>query len=140
MNLPAPRPRVQRCLERRAPRRRRASSRGDYDVAGAGPAVADRDLARWLPEVELTDLPRAVEGALEGALGSEQGAQFAQALIDDRLAAVEAERLNQLTDADRRQPRILAQQPPDLLPEGGLASTGGAGSGRRADARSAELP
>jgi hypothetical protein len=79
--------------------------------------VADRDLARGLPEVELTDLPRAVERALEAALGSEQGAQLADALVDDRLATVEAERLDQLTDADRRQPWVLAQQPRDLFPE-----------------------
>jgi hypothetical protein len=32
-------------------------------------------------------------------------------------ATVEAERLDQLTDADRQQPWVLAQRPPDLFPE-----------------------
>src|SRR5271165_5184890 len=47
----------------------------------------------------------------------EQRAHLAQVVIDDRLAAIETERLDQLPDPDPRQLRITAQQIVDLLLE-----------------------
>jgi hypothetical protein len=59
----------------------------------------------------LADLAGAIDGALKGALGQKQRAHLAQVVIDDRLAADKAERLDQLPDPDARQLRVLAKQP-----------------------------
>jgi hypothetical protein len=53
----------------------------------------------------------------------EQRPDLAQVVIDDRLAAIEAQRRDQLPDALPRQLRVLAQQPVDLVLERGPAST-----------------
>jgi hypothetical protein len=50
-------------------------------------AVADRDLGLRLPEVELADLAGAVDGPLVGPRRTEDGAQLADVVIEDRLAA-----------------------------------------------------
>jgi hypothetical protein len=42
---------------------------------------------------------------------------LAQIVVEDRLAAVVAERLDQLADALARQPRVLLQEAPDLVLE-----------------------
>ena len=58
------------CLLRedeRAGARARVAEAGDDDPRAAGLAVADRHLGRGLPEVELADLPRPVDGALRDA-------------------------------------------------------------------------
>jgi hypothetical protein len=43
-------------------------------------------------------------------------AQLSDVVVDQRLAAVEAELGDQLEDPDPRQPRVRAQQPLNLLP------------------------
>ena len=79
--------------------------------------MADRDLAGWLPEVELADLPRPIDRALERPGRVEQRPHLPQVVIDDRLAAVEPERRDQLPDPLPRQLRVGLQQPMDLLLE-----------------------
>jgi hypothetical protein len=79
--------------------------------------VADRDRAAGLPQIPLTHLTRAIDRPLMRPLPFEQRPHLTQIVIQDRLAAVEPERLDQLADADPRQLRILLQQPTDLVPK-----------------------
>src|SRR6202007_1022832 len=95
----------------------RIAQAGDDDITLAQLAVADGDGGTRLPQVPLADLAGAIDGALKGALGQKQRAHLAQVVIDDRLAADKAERLDQLPDPDARQLRVLAKQPVDLLLE-----------------------
>jgi hypothetical protein len=54
--------------------------------------VPDRHLALWLPEIELADLARPIDRPLKRSRPrNEQRPDLAQVVIDDRLAAVEAE-------------------------------------------------
>jgi hypothetical protein len=80
--------------------------------------VADGNRCRWLPQVPLADLARAIDGALEGPLCQEQRAHLAQVVIDDRLRTVEPQRLDQLADANAGQLGVFAQEPVDLPLEG----------------------
>ena len=80
--------------------------------------MADRDLLARLPEVELADLPGPVDGALVGAPGSEARAHLAQVVVEDRLAAFEAELRDQLADAGAGHAVVALQQALDLLLEG----------------------
>jgi hypothetical protein len=94
----------------------RVAQAANHHPAAATLAVADRDRRRRLPEVELADLARAVEGALEGpGRRREQRTDLTQVLIEDRPAAREALLDDQLADTRGRQARIQAQQPVDLL-------------------------
>ena len=80
--------------------------------------MADGDLLAGLPEVELADLPGSIDGALERPWRrQEQRPHLAQVVIDDRLAAIEPKRRDQLPDPLTRQPRIAAKQPMDLVLE-----------------------
>src|SRR5690606_10064331 len=80
-------------------------------------AVADRDRARGLPQVELADLARAVGGALEGARRrGEQRPDLAQVLIEDRAPAGVTGLGDQLTDPRRRHARLVAKEAVDLRP------------------------
>jgi hypothetical protein len=63
----------------------RPAQAGDDDPATPRLAVADRDLGRGLPEVELADLTRPVDGALIGARRAEDRAQLAHVVVEDRL-------------------------------------------------------
>jgi hypothetical protein len=77
--------------------------------------VPDRDLGAWLPEVELADLARSIDGALERPWRrQEQRPHLAQVVVDDRLAAVEPQRHDQLPDPLAGHPRLDLQQPVDL--------------------------
>ena len=92
-----------------------AQARDDHP-APARLAVTDRDLRPRLPDIELADLARPVDGALKRpARRREQRPNLAQIVIDDRLARPAAQRLQQLTDPDPGQLGILAQQPVDLV-------------------------
>jgi hypothetical protein len=74
-------------------------------------------LARGLPEIELMDLAAAISRQLERPRRRRiERPQFGHIVVDERLAAVEAELGDQLKDPEPRQPRILAQQPLDLVP------------------------
>jgi hypothetical protein len=61
------------------------------DVALAGLPPADRDFRAGLGEIELGELAGAVGGALEGAGLAVERSQLADAIVEDRLAAVVAE-------------------------------------------------
>ena len=89
-----------------------------HHPAAARPAVADRDLLARLEEIELQQLAGAIDGALIGALGAQDRPQFAQGVIEDRLAAPIARLGDQLADAGVRDPVDVAQQPGDLLAVG----------------------
>ena len=97
----------------------RVAQARDDDPAAAGLAVPDRDLRARLPEIELADLARPIDRPLKRPRRRrEQRPDLAQVVIDDRLAAREAQRLDQL--ADPLTPGSfgsLAQQPMDLVLE-----------------------
>ena len=95
----------------------RVAEAGDDDEALAGLTVADRDRTGWLPEVELAELARAVDRALVSARSQMKRPHLAQVVVDDRLRALEADRLELLADDDARQFRILAEQAIDLVLE-----------------------
>ena len=79
--------------------------------------MTDRHPRRGLPQIPLADLPRAINGPLVRARRQEQRADLTQVVIDDRLGAIEPERLDQLPDPDPRELRIILQQPMNLLLE-----------------------
>src|SRR5215208_1715854 len=98
--------------------RARVAQACDDDPCPPGLAVPDRDLPPRLPEIELADLARAINRALKRPRRRrEQRADFAQVVVDDRLAAIETELHDQLADALPRQPRIRPEQPVDLVLE-----------------------
>src|SRR5579884_169333 len=80
-------------------------------------AVADRHRPRRLPQIPLTDLPRSIDGPLMRPELEEQRSDLAHVPIDDRLATIEPQRLDQLPDPDARQPWVPAQQLVNLLLE-----------------------
>jgi hypothetical protein len=71
--------------------------------------MPDRHRLGGLPQIPLADLPRLIDGPLMRARALEQRAHLPQIVIDDRLATVEPERLDQLTHPDPGQRRIPAQ-------------------------------
>jgi hypothetical protein len=80
--------------------------------------MPDRTLGLGLPQIELADLARPIDGALKRAgRRQKQRPDLAQIIIDDRLAALEPQRRDQLADPLTRHPRIAAQQPVDLVLE-----------------------
>jgi hypothetical protein len=81
----------------------------------AGLAVPDRDLALGLPEVELADLTRPIDRALIGPRRQEHRSDLAQVVVNDRLAARIAQRLDQLAHPLPRQLGLLPEQPMDLV-------------------------
>ncbi len=87
------------------------------DPRPAGLAMTDGNMLRGLPEIPLADLPRPINRALMRARPREQWAHLTQIIIDDRLATIEPERLDQLTDPHPRQLRVPAQQIVNLLLE-----------------------
>src|SRR5215213_1463607 len=102
----------------RARARARVAQACDDDPCPPGLAVPDRDLPPRLPEIELADLARAINRALKRPRRRrEQRADFAQVVVDDRLAAIETELHDQLADALPRQLRIRPEQPVDLVLE-----------------------
>jgi hypothetical protein len=84
----------------------------------AGLAVANRHMLRGLPQIELTDLPRPIDGALICPACRKQRPDLAQVVIDDRLAAIKPERRDQLPDPHARQFGIRREQLVDLIPIG----------------------
>jgi hypothetical protein len=60
--------------------------------------VPDRDLLGGLPEVELADLARPIDRPLKRPGRIKQRPHLAQIVIDDRVAAIEPQRLDQLPD------------------------------------------
>ena len=70
-----------------------------------------------LPEVELADLPRPIDRPLIGPRRHEQRPHVAQIVIDDRLAAIEPQRRDQLTDPLAGHLGVTAQQLVDLVLE-----------------------
>lgn len=76
--------------------------------------MPDRHLASGLPDVELADLARPVDRPLRRPDGPEQRPHLAQIVIEDRLAAIPPQRLEQLADPNPGQSRITVQQPMDL--------------------------
>src|SRR4051812_43488243 len=107
---PNPRQQLRRLLgEDQRPRAgTRIAEARDDDPPAARLPKADRDLRRRLPQIELADLPRPIDGALIGPRRREQRPDLAQIVIDDRLAPIEPQRRNQLPNALPRQPRVLA--------------------------------
>ena len=80
--------------------------------------MTDRDLLAGFPQVELADLPGPIDGPLKRPRRRrKQPPHLAQIVIDDRLAAIEAKRRDQLTDTLAGQLRIGPQQPMDLVLE-----------------------
>jgi hypothetical protein len=79
--------------------------------------MADRNRPGDLPEIPLADLPWPIDGALMRARPREQWTHLTQIIIDDRLATIEPERLDQLTDSHPGQLRVPPQQIVDLLLE-----------------------
>jgi hypothetical protein len=90
-----------------------AQARND-DPARASLAMTDRHLELGLPDVELADLARPIDRALRRPRRAKQRPHLAQVVIEDRLAAVPAQQLKQLTDPHTRQITVLAKQPRDL--------------------------
>ena len=71
--------------------------------------MTDRNLLLGLPDVELADLFRPIDGPLKcPRCRREQRPDLAQIVIDDRLAAVEPQRRDQLPDS---LPRAASDQP-----------------------------
>jgi hypothetical protein len=82
-----------------------------HDVAATGLAVADRDLAARLAEVELRQLAGAVAGALKAARRRQKaGPQLAQEVVEDPLATAVAQRLELLTDTHARERGLIVKQ------------------------------
>jgi hypothetical protein len=80
--------------------------------------VPDGNLGLGLPEIELADLARPIDRPLKHPWRRrEQWPHLAQVVVDDRLAAIEPERRDQLADPLAGQLRIAAQQPVDLVLE-----------------------
>jgi hypothetical protein len=79
--------------------------------------MTDRDLRAWLPQIELADFAGPIDGPLIGPRPGEQRADLAQVVIDDRLAPVEPQRRDQLTDPLPGQRRVLPEQSMDLVLE-----------------------
>src|SRR5215218_2672864 len=79
--------------------------------------MADRDLGPRLPQIELADLPRPIDRALKRPRRVKQRPHLPQVVIDDRLAAIKAQRSDQLPDPLPRHPRVGLQQPVDLVLE-----------------------
>ena len=104
---------------RPARRRRRASSPGTRrrpTPARVWPCPTGTSALR-LPEVELADLARPIDRPLIGPRRRKQRPHLAQIVIDDRLAALEPERRDQLPHPLPRHLRILLEQPMDLVLE-----------------------
>ena len=76
--------------------------------------MTDRDLPGGLPEIELADLARAIDRALKRPGRIKQRPHLAQVAIDDRLAAIEPQRRDELPDPLPGQLRVGLQQPVDL--------------------------
>ena len=92
--------------QRASTRARVAKARND-DKALPRLAMTDRELLAGLPQVELADLPGPIDRPLKRPrCRRKQRPDLAQIVIDDRLAAIEAQRRDQLTDTLARQPRI----------------------------------
>ena len=80
--------------------------------------MTDRNLRPGLPDVELADLARPIDGPLKRPRRRrEQRPHLAQVVIDDRLATLKAQRHDQLPDTLAGQLRISLQQPVDLVLE-----------------------
>ncbi len=100
----------------------RAQSRGIAETAHddprpAGLTVTDWHRPRGLPQIPLADLPRPIDGPLVRAGALKQRAHLPQIVINDRLAAIEPERLDQFPDPDTGQRWLAAQQLVDLFLE-----------------------
>jgi hypothetical protein len=79
--------------------------------------VPDRDLYPRLPQIELQQLAGAIDGALERPPPLEQRPDLAQVVVEDRLCARIAQRLDQLADPLAGKLRIGLQQAVDLVLE-----------------------
>jgi hypothetical protein len=79
--------------------------------------VADGELDPGLEQIELDQLAGAIDRALVGPPALIQRTQLAHVVIEDRLATRVAQRLHQLADPLGRDPRVVLQQPLDLLLE-----------------------
>src|SRR6202041_1278899 len=87
------------------------------DPRPAGLTVTDWHRPRGLPQIPLADLPRPIDGPLVRAGALKQRAHLPQIVINDRLAAIEPERLDQFPNPDTGQRWLAAQQLPGLFPE-----------------------
>src|ERR1700685_2662978 len=92
----------------------RIAKTGNNDGGLACLTMADRDLTLRLPQIELADLPRPIDGALERALRREQRPHLTQIVINNALAARIAQRLAQLTKPNPTSPVVRAQLLADL--------------------------
>ena len=88
----------------------REAQRADDHVPLARLPIADRDLPLRLPQIELQHVPGPIDRPLEGPLISEERPHLAHVLVDDRLAAVEPELDQDLTDPLALDLRVIAQQ------------------------------
>jgi hypothetical protein len=79
--------------------------------------MTNGNMLRGLPEIPLADLPRPINRPLMRPRTREQRAHLPQIIIDDRLATIEPERLDHLTDSHPGQLRVPPQQIVDLLLE-----------------------
>jgi hypothetical protein len=77
--------------------------------------MPNRDFGLRLPEIKLADLTRPIDRPLKRPWPHEQRPDLTQIVIDDRLAAIEPQRLDQLPDPLPRHRRILPEQPVDLV-------------------------
>jgi hypothetical protein len=98
-----------------------ALTREEFECSLADAGLVDpvaRDLTLGLPQIELADLAGSVDRALKRPRWwREQRLDLMQVVIDDRLAALEPERRDQLSDPLARQLGIGLQQPVDLVLE-----------------------
>ena len=79
--------------------------------------MTDRHRHRRLPQIPLADLARPIDRPLMRAQLHEHRADLAQVVIHDRLAAIEPQRLDLLPHPHPREPRVVLQQPVDLVLE-----------------------
>ena len=90
----------------------------DDDSRPPGLTMPDRDLSLGLPEIELADLARAIDRPLKRPRRRrEQRPHLTQIIIDDRLATLEPSWAISSRTRCPWSPRILAQQPVDLVLE-----------------------
>ena len=77
--------------------------------------MTDGHRRRGLPQIPLADLARPIDRPLMRAQPQEHRADLAQVVINDRLAAIEPQRLDLLPHPHARELRVVLQQPVDLV-------------------------
>jgi hypothetical protein len=93
-----------------------SEARHDDPCASVLP-VTNRHRPAWLPQIPLADIARPIHRPLIHPRPNEHRPHLTEVVIENRLAPIEPERLQQLPDPDARKPRIIPQQLVNLVLE-----------------------